>query len=63
MMMSIINWEKNLSLELEMLEGYRNCDKSPASFYARAVLVDPETRVRYYQKLVTVHFNEEDKIN
>jgi hypothetical protein len=60
---SISNWHNNLTLELEMLEGYRNINHSPASLYARAILVDPDTHIRYYQKLVTIHFTEEDKID
>lgn len=58
----INDWHNRLSLELEMLEGYKNIDKAPPSLYVRAILIEPDTKIRHYQKLITVHFNDEDKL-
>lgn len=61
-MYKIDNWYKGLTLEFEMLHGARNVDHVPNTFYARAILVDPDTKIRYYQKLVTINFEEKDKL-
>ena len=61
--MRVYNWFKGLTLELEMLHGAANIDRQPNTFYARAILYEPNTNIRHYQKLIVISFEEEDKLD
>ena len=61
--MKIQNWFNGQTLEFDMLHGAMNVEHSPNSFYARAIIYDPVTQIRSYQKLIAIHFEEEDKLD
>ena len=61
--MKVDNWFEGLTLELEMLHGAANINNSPNAFYARAILYEPNTNIRHYQKLVKIAFEEEDRLD
>jgi hypothetical protein len=60
--MKVDNWYNGQTLEFEMLHGAANVEHNPNSFYVRVILVDPISKIRSYQKLVVVHFDDDDRL-
>jgi hypothetical protein len=56
------NWHEGQTVELEVMHSYNISDK-PNSLYVRAIIYDPVTKIRSYQKLVKIDFTNKDKVN
>lgn len=62
-MIKFPEWFNNETLELEIMNSVPNINNTPSAFNMRAILVDPLTKIRSYQKLILVKFEEVDKLD